>query len=111
MNTAQCMIFVVNAVMAKFSIAPILHLPSRSLNQQFQFINQPNPILLLFTYYAFQFQPDDLFSAKIQSLCPSLNGNVCCSEQQFETLRAQVQQASCYPSINLVICFTAFLVL
>ncbi|KAI5432551.1 hypothetical protein KIW84_020023 [Lathyrus oleraceus] len=38
-------------------------------------------------------KPDDLFSAKIQSLCPSLNGNVCCSEQQFETLRAQVQQA------------------
>lgn len=38
-------------------------------------------------------KPDDLLSAKIQSLCPSLNGNVCCTEQQFQTLRAQVQQA------------------
>lgn len=38
-------------------------------------------------------KPDDLLSAKIQSLCPSLNGNVCCTEQQFDTLRLQVQQA------------------
>ncbi|XP_058753051.1 NPC intracellular sterol transporter 1-related protein 1-like isoform X2 [Vicia villosa] len=38
-------------------------------------------------------KPDDLFSAKIQTLCPSLNGNVCCTEQQFETLRTQSQQA------------------
>jgi len=38
-------------------------------------------------------KPDDLLSAKIQSLCPSLNGNVCCTEEQFDTLRAQVQQA------------------
>ncbi|XP_004491642.1 uncharacterized protein [Cicer arietinum] len=38
-------------------------------------------------------KPDDLLSAKIQSLCPSINGNVCCTEQQFDTLRVQVQQA------------------
>jgi hypothetical protein len=38
-------------------------------------------------------KPADLLSAKIQSLCPSLNGNVCCTEQQFDTLRVQVQQA------------------
>ncbi|KAJ4715848.1 Niemann-Pick C1 protein-like [Melia azedarach] len=38
-------------------------------------------------------KPDELFSAKIQSLCPSISGNVCCTEAQFETLRAQVQQA------------------
>ncbi|CAN6688278.1 unnamed protein product [Malus baccata var. baccata] len=37
--------------------------------------------------------PDELFSAKIQSLCPTISGNVCCTELQFETLRAQVQQA------------------
>ncbi|XP_038721590.1 NPC intracellular cholesterol transporter 1-like isoform X2 [Tripterygium wilfordii] len=38
-------------------------------------------------------KPDELFSAKIQSLCPSISGNVCCTEAQFDTLRAQVQQA------------------
>ncbi|EOX97437.1 hypothetical protein QUC31_015707 [Theobroma cacao] len=38
-------------------------------------------------------KPDELFSAKIQSLCPSISGNVCCTEDQFDTLRAQVQQA------------------
>ncbi|XP_048128326.1 NPC intracellular cholesterol transporter 1 isoform X2 [Rhodamnia argentea] len=38
-------------------------------------------------------KPDELLSAKIQSLCPTINGNVCCTETQFETLRAQVQQA------------------
>ncbi|KAB2045969.1 hypothetical protein ES319_D01G200200v1 [Gossypium barbadense] len=38
-------------------------------------------------------KPDELFSAKIQSLCPSISGNVCCTEDQFNTLRAQVQQA------------------
>lgn len=38
-------------------------------------------------------KPDDLFSAKIQSLCPTLSGNVCCTEAQFDTLRQQVQQA------------------
>ncbi|CAI9112476.1 OLC1v1012932C1 [Oldenlandia corymbosa var. corymbosa] len=38
-------------------------------------------------------KPDDLFSAKIQSLCPRLSGNVCCTEAQFDTLRQQVQQA------------------
>ncbi|XP_024031369.1 Niemann-Pick C1 protein [Morus notabilis] len=38
-------------------------------------------------------KPDELFSAKIQSLCPSISGNVCCTETQFDTLRGQVQQA------------------
>ncbi|GMH04666.1 hypothetical protein Nepgr_006506 [Nepenthes gracilis] len=38
-------------------------------------------------------KPDDLFSSKIQSLCPTISGNVCCTEMQFETLRSQVQQA------------------
>ncbi|KAM7479507.1 hypothetical protein LguiA_027720 [Lonicera macranthoides] len=38
-------------------------------------------------------KPDDLFSAKVQSLCPTISGNVCCTEAQFDTLRAQVQQA------------------
>uniref|UniRef100_A0A0A0KFZ4 Niemann-Pick C1 N-terminal domain-containing protein n=1 Tax=Cucumis sativus TaxID=3659 RepID=A0A0A0KFZ4_CUCSA len=37
-------------------------------------------------------KPDELFSAKIQSLCPTISGNVCCTEAQFETLRSQVQQ-------------------
>ncbi|KAJ6731185.1 PATCHED FAMILY PROTEIN [Salix viminalis] len=38
-------------------------------------------------------KPDDLLSQKVQSLCPTITGNVCCSEAQFETLRSQVQQA------------------
>ncbi|XP_061344098.1 uncharacterized protein LOC133290061 [Gastrolobium bilobum] len=38
-------------------------------------------------------KPNDLLSAKIQSLCPSITGNVCCTEDQFDTLRVQVQQA------------------
>ena len=42
--------------------------------------------------YVFFYQPDDLLSQKIQSLCPTITGNVCCSEAQFETLRSQVQQ-------------------
>lgn len=42
------------------------------------------------SYYASQ--PDDLLSSKIQSLCPTITGNVCCTEAQFDTLRAQVQQ-------------------
>uniref|UniRef100_A0A162AB83 SSD domain-containing protein n=1 Tax=Daucus carota subsp. sativus TaxID=79200 RepID=A0A162AB83_DAUCS len=37
-------------------------------------------------------QPSDLFSSKIQSLCPTIAGNVCCTEKQFDTLRSQVQQ-------------------
>jgi hypothetical protein len=44
-------------------------------------------------------QPDDYFSAKIQSLCPAISGNVCCTETQFDTLRAQVQQVR--PSLPL----------
>jgi len=44
-------------------------------------------------YYFFVVsQPDDLLSQKIQSLCPTITGNVCCSEAQFDTLRSQVQQ-------------------
>ncbi|KAK1326792.1 hypothetical protein QJS10_CPA01g00258 [Acorus calamus] len=38
-------------------------------------------------------KPDDLLSAKIQSLCPTITGNVCCNADQFDTLRGQVQQA------------------
>ncbi|XP_071698001.1 uncharacterized protein [Rutidosis leptorrhynchoides] len=38
-------------------------------------------------------KPDDLLSAKIQSLCPTISGNICCTESQFDTLRSQVQQA------------------
>ncbi|KAK4781437.1 hypothetical protein SAY86_015539 [Trapa natans] len=38
-------------------------------------------------------KPDDLLSSKIQSLCPTITGNICCSEAQFDTLRTQVQQA------------------
>lgn len=40
----------------------------------------------------FHVQPDDLLSAKIQSLCPTISGNICCTERQFDTLRSQVQQ-------------------
>lgn len=38
-------------------------------------------------------EPDALLSAKIQSLCPTLTGNVCCTTEQFSILRTQVQQA------------------
>ncbi|KAE8057400.1 hypothetical protein FH972_014096 [Carpinus fangiana] len=38
-------------------------------------------------------KPDELLSSKIQSLCPTITGNVCCTEYQFDTLRTQVQQA------------------
>nr|XP_043632783.1 NPC intracellular cholesterol transporter 1-like [Erigeron canadensis] len=38
-------------------------------------------------------KPDDLLSAKIQSLCPTISGNICCTEAQFDTLHSQVQQA------------------
>ncbi|KAJ0024062.1 hypothetical protein Pint_09225 [Pistacia integerrima] len=38
-------------------------------------------------------KPDDLLSSKIQSLCPTITGNVCCTEAQFNILRSQVQQA------------------
>lgn len=38
-------------------------------------------------------KPDDLLSSKIQSLCPTITGNVCCTSDQFDTLRNQVQQA------------------
>ncbi|KAF8410301.1 hypothetical protein HHK36_002827 [Tetracentron sinense] len=39
-------------------------------------------------------KPDELLSSKIQSLCPAISGNVCCTEAQFDTLRAQVQQVN-----------------
>ncbi|XP_004301979.1 PREDICTED: niemann-Pick C1 protein-like [Fragaria vesca subsp. vesca] len=38
-------------------------------------------------------KPSDLLSSKIQSLCPTITGNVCCTAAQFDTLRASVQQA------------------
>ncbi|KAE9586676.1 putative protein patched/dispatched [Lupinus albus] len=38
-------------------------------------------------------KPDDLLSSKIQSLCPTITGNICCTEAQFDTLKTQVQQA------------------
>ncbi|XP_050376626.1 uncharacterized protein LOC126794026 [Argentina anserina] len=38
-------------------------------------------------------KPNDLLSSKIQSLCPTITGNVCCTAEQFDTLRASVQQA------------------
>ncbi|XP_002510680.3 NPC intracellular cholesterol transporter 1 isoform X1 [Ricinus communis] len=38
-------------------------------------------------------KPDELLSQKIQSLCPTITGNVCCTAAQFATLRSQVQQA------------------
>ena len=42
--------------------------------------------------YCYASQPDELLSSKIQSLCPTITGNVCCTEYQFNTLREQVQQ-------------------
>ncbi|KAK9928380.1 hypothetical protein M0R45_025517 [Rubus argutus] len=38
-------------------------------------------------------KPSDLLSSKIQSLCPTITGNVCCTEAQFDALRTSVQQA------------------
>ncbi|XP_058098545.1 uncharacterized protein LOC131243314 isoform X2 [Magnolia sinica] len=38
-------------------------------------------------------KPNELLSSKIQSLCPTITGNVCCTSDQFDTLRGQVQQA------------------
>ncbi|GLJ40089.1 hypothetical protein SUGI_0820940 [Cryptomeria japonica] len=38
-------------------------------------------------------QPSKLLSAKIQSLCPTITGNICCTADQFDILRGQVQQA------------------
>ncbi|XP_064946929.1 uncharacterized protein LOC135597631 isoform X4 [Musa acuminata AAA Group] len=37
-------------------------------------------------------KPDKVLSSKIQSLCPTISGNVCCSPDQFDILRGQVQQ-------------------
>ncbi|EMS45294.1 Niemann-Pick C1 protein [Triticum urartu] len=38
-------------------------------------------------------KPDTLFSTRIQSLCPTITGDVCCTVDQFDTLHQQVQQA------------------
>lgn len=38
-------------------------------------------------------KPSKLLSTKIQSLCPTITGNVCCTADQFDVLRQQVQQA------------------
>ncbi|KAJ7299954.1 hypothetical protein O6H91_Y105400 [Diphasiastrum complanatum] len=38
-------------------------------------------------------KPDTAFSNKIQSLCPTITGDVCCTPDQFDLLRSQVQQA------------------
>ncbi|KAJ6830561.1 Niemann-Pick C1 protein-like isoform X1 [Iris pallida] len=38
-------------------------------------------------------KPDELLSSKVQSLCPTITGNICCTADQFDTLRQQVQQA------------------
>ncbi|RLM65939.1 Niemann-Pick C1 protein-like [Panicum miliaceum] len=38
-------------------------------------------------------KPDTLFSSRVQSLCPTITGNVCCTVDQFDTLHQQVQQA------------------
>jgi hypothetical protein len=40
------------------------------------------------------FQPDTLFSSRIQSLCPTITGDVCCTVDQFDTLHQQVQQVN-----------------
>lgn len=40
----------------------------------------------------FVLQPDELLSSRIQSLCPTISGDICCTLEQFETLRSQVQQ-------------------
>uniref|UniRef100_A0A453CMN6 SSD domain-containing protein n=1 Tax=Aegilops tauschii subsp. strangulata TaxID=200361 RepID=A0A453CMN6_AEGTS len=37
-------------------------------------------------------KPDTLFSTRIQSLCPTITGDVCCTVDQFDTLHQQVQQ-------------------
>ncbi|CAN6463965.1 unnamed protein product [Victoria cruziana] len=37
-------------------------------------------------------KPDSLLSSRIQSLCPTISGNVCCTSSQFDVLRSQVQQ-------------------
>lgn len=38
-------------------------------------------------------KPSEALSSKIQSLCPTITGNVCCTADQFDVLRQQVQQA------------------
>ncbi|GER42076.1 patched family protein [Striga asiatica] len=38
-------------------------------------------------------KPDELLSQKVQSLCPTITGNVCCTAEQFDVLRTQIQQA------------------
>jgi hypothetical protein len=67
-------------------------------------------------YYFFVVsQPDDLLSQKIQSLCPTITGNVCCSEAQFDTLRSQVQQVlpSClvFESNDIYVCLYVYVLI
>jgi hypothetical protein len=108
-NIVQCMIFVVHVKMGKswtVLLAPhlwrylgffffFLIFNFKNLDAAFcysSWICQYVLLLLLFFFFLFIYQPDDLLSQKIQSLCPTITGNVCCSEAQFETLRSQVQQ-------------------
>ncbi|KAG6650913.1 hypothetical protein CIPAW_06G075800 [Carya illinoinensis] len=53
--------------------------------------------------YCHDYQPEELLSSKIQSLCPMITGNVCCTEAQFDTLLTQVQQVPVYKEPTLVI--------
>lgn len=53
------------------------------------------------TYHKlFFWQPSEALSHKIQSLCPTLTGDVCCSSNQFERLREHVQQVGILSSTN-----------
>uniref|UniRef100_A0A0E0H4D9 SSD domain-containing protein n=1 Tax=Oryza nivara TaxID=4536 RepID=A0A0E0H4D9_ORYNI len=45
-------------------------------------------------------KPDTLFSARIQSLCPTITGDVCCTVDQFDTLHQQVQQVNNTMTVN-----------
>lgn len=38
-------------------------------------------------------KPDKLLSSKVQSLCPTITDTLCCTADQFDILRGQVQQA------------------
>ncbi|KAI4388512.1 hypothetical protein MLD38_000833 [Melastoma candidum] len=54
---------------------------------------RPDGKILNCPYGASAVKPNALLSSKIQSLCPTITGKVCCTEGQFETLRTSVQQA------------------
>lgn len=57
--------------------------------------------LLCAYIFFFTFQPDGLLSSRIQSLCPTITGNVCCNAAQFDTLRDQVQQVGFLSAANV----------